>query len=133
MEESVKDLCFLMKEISTDLRIIARQEYLPQEARKAWRRLAIELDDLAQQLYQASFVDNDARIAELAHLIKEAGEKADIVNRELKEVTVAFKNARKFTQGATSVIGEIGEKAKVVKEKIDKVEEILGYFGVELG
>jgi len=132
VEKTVKDLCFLIKEMSTDLRNIARQEELSSEARTAWRRLAIELDDLAQQLYWASFVDNDAEISELSHIIKESGKEADRVNQELKEVVNAFKKAREFTQGATEVVDKIGEQAKNMKEKLNTVEKILGNFGIEV-
>jgi methyl-accepting chemotaxis protein len=118
--------------MSTDLRNIARQEKLSSEASTAWRRLAIELDDLAQQLYWASFVDNDAKISELSRIIKESGEEADRVSQELKEAANAFKKAREFTQGATEVVDKIGEQAKNIKEKLDTVEKILGNFGIEV-
>ena len=133
MEKIVKDLCFDMGEISQEFRSFAWEKEAPPEARQAWRRLAIDLWDLRQQLYLAKFVANDARVAELAQIIKGAGDEADPVTKVLKEVTEAFTKAREFTQGATSVISQIGDKAKEIKDKLDKIEEILGQFGVELG
>ncbi len=136
MERNLKELCFAINGLSTDFSILGRDQALPQKIKLACNRLGVELFDLVQQLYHATFIENDTKINMIADAIQSAANEADFINKELDELTSALKKARKTVKSVTETITTITDKYKEAMETIesafDEVDRILDILGVDI-
>ena len=136
MERNLKELCFTISGLSTDFSILGRDKSLPNNVRLSCNRLGVELLDLDRQLYHATFIENDTKISLISDAIEVAADKANAVNKELDELTVALKKARKIVKSATETITTITEEYKKAMETIenafDEVDRVLDILGVEV-